>query len=132
MKANLIERRELYVRCPECGDQKSHRISHVPVGANFGILYCKQCGTGIRGHVISQDDVEIILAGKAQEADQILLLVNPREVPQFLIVKVKDEVHDTEDDQEAYPFSIFDIREIAAVDQSGEQNKNKVKYTVTT
>jgi hypothetical protein len=28
MKVVLIEKREVYVQCPDCGDETSHRVSH--------------------------------------------------------------------------------------------------------
>jgi hypothetical protein len=89
MKAGIVERREVYARCPRCGDERSHRITDVQQGQSFGISYCKTCGVGIEG-LVGDGGPEIAVVDEGQDVRYILVRVHPKEAPQFLIVSVPD------------------------------------------
>lgn len=86
MKAHTVERREVYVRCPRCGDETSHRITHLRPGCYFGISYCSRCRAGIEGYMGDDGQVEIAVADEGKEISYLFVRVQPEEVPQFLIV----------------------------------------------
>lgn len=86
MKAELVERREVYVRCPRCGDEESHKITRLSSGARFGISYCQKCGVGIEGYM-TDGAVEIRVADEGKDVSYVLLRVNPEETPIFLMVR---------------------------------------------
>lgn len=128
MKAELVERSEVYVRCPQCGDENSHRISQLPKGANFGISYCEKCGTGIEGHVISLGQVEIRVADESKEPSYILLRFNPEERPIFLMVEANSE---SESSYGIRP--TINARQIIALRYDGLPEKRRsIKYVVPT
>jgi hypothetical protein len=151
MKATLVERNELYAQCPQCGDRYGHRVPQLPAGAEFGTRFCASCGAGVRGYVEGPGHVELTLVGNS-ESDYVLLRVDPRERPLFLVVQAAHERPSADRldgsqcrsseidpaggaDVEAShaPSSAIQLREIMAVtcDDQHEAHPH-IKYTVST
>lgn len=62
MSAAQLYRHE-FLMCPWCSEQSGCRVDHLYDGsffaAGFGPWYCKLCGNGIEGRVISPGNVEV-------------------------------------------------------------------------
>lgn len=123
MKAELIERREVYIRCPRCGDEKSHRVTNLQKGARFGISYCESCGLGLEGFN-GDDGVEIRSADEGKEVAYVLLRIHPDETPLFLMV----HRNDLPDYGMSPP---IDIRQVVAVRYDDKSDiQRDIKYVV--
>lgn len=85
MKATLVEKKKVFIRCPNCGDENSHDISALDTDVAFGPSYCNSCGTGIRGYV-DDASVEINVAEDRREPAFVLLRMNPQDIPIYLII----------------------------------------------
>lgn len=42
MRARLVRKTEVYIRCATCGDESSHCVTNIDPGMSFGPWYCKQ------------------------------------------------------------------------------------------
>jgi len=90
MKAVLIEKREVYVQCPDCGDESSHRVSNLDHGTSFGPSYCGNCGAGVRGYRGGDGSVEIFETEDRKEPTYVLLRVTPHDASIYLVVRGAD------------------------------------------
>lgn len=86
MKAELVEQKTQYIKCPFCGDQSSFSITHLLEGdTTFGPWYCDECGQSIRGEVKSGSvEIEKHTAVKIDTLD--LLCIPPRDKPVYFVV----------------------------------------------
>ncbi|HEX8160332.1 MAG TPA: hypothetical protein VF538_00415 [Pyrinomonadaceae bacterium] len=94
MKAVLVEKKEVYVRCPDCGDENSHHVTHLDPGTSFGPSYCGNCGAGVRGYLSGDGSVEIFETGDRKEQTYVLLRISPQDDPIYLVVRGAEFVTD--------------------------------------
>ena len=92
MKATLVRKTEVYIRCAECGDETSHCVSNIEPGMSFGPWYCNNCGTGIRGYINGPGAIDIEEVEYRRVPAYVLLRVLPQTNPIFLVVQGADLV----------------------------------------
>lgn len=109
MKATLVEKIESYIQCFNCGDANSHCSSPLDPGVSFGPWYCNECGTGIRGYVDGNGNVEIEEAEYRTTPTYVLLRVDAQDGAIFLVVKGEEYRHVGRDESNSLEESNGDI-----------------------
>jgi hypothetical protein len=90
MKATLTEQLETYLQCPNCRNSKGICLTNIKEGDHFGPLSCTTCGNRVRGHVSGRGSVEIEYLPNGKEPACVLVQLDQKDVPLFLIVQEAD------------------------------------------
>lgn len=108
MKATLTQQLETYVRCPNCGTSKGLCLTDIKEGEQFGPVSCAACGCRVIGQLKGRS-VEIQYLPDKKEPAYVLVYLDKKDVPLFLIVEESDPGNQSPYDHNIHPRQIIKV-----------------------
>lgn len=87
MKASVLEKRERFVLCPQCGDAASHRVTDLEPESPARRSFCRSCGLGVVSRARRGGEVFVEELPERALPNYVLLRLVPQERPVYLVVR---------------------------------------------